>query len=227
MTRLATLAALTLATLANAQADAGVEKRPVVAVLYFDVDDKLGDLTMFRKGLAEMLITDLVAAGKLTVVERSRIEDALKELKFQGTKNVDQKTAVAIGGMVGAQFQITGTILKPSKDSLLLEARVFRLQDMKILVTARARITSDDIFEGEQQLAQKLLAGLSDGAALTLTAAPKKPVKLKLETAVTWSRALDAKDAKDPEKAKQLLNQVVTEQPDFILARLDLAALAK
>lgn len=226
MTRLASLAALTLAAVVHAQPDAG-SARPVVAVLYFDVDDKLGDLTMFRKGLAEMLITDLVAAGNLDVVERARIEDAMKELKLQGTKNFDQKTAVQVGGMVGAHYQVAGTILRPSKDALLLEAKVFRLVDLKIVVTARAKVTSEDIFEGEQALVAKLIAGLSDTAKLTLAARPKKAVKLKLDTAVKYGQALSAKDEKDKEKAKTLLNQVVTEQPDFILARLDLAALAK
>lgn len=225
MTRLLICLALA-STPVFAQPDAG--SAPVVAVLYFDVDEKLGDLTMFRKGLAEMLITDLVAAEKLRIVERSRIEDALKELKLQSTKNFDQKTAVAIGGMVGAQFQVAGTILKPSKDSLLLEAKVFRLVDMQVIVTARARITSDDIFEGEQQLVKKLLTGLADAAKVSIDSKPApKPMKLKLDTAVKYAKALDAKDVKDPVKAKQLLNEVVTEQPDFILARLDLASLAK
>jgi TolB-like protein len=226
MTRLALLATVALATAAAAQPDAGVA-RPVIAVLYFDVDDKLGDLTMFRKGLAEMLITDLVTAGSIDVFERARIEDALKELKLQSTKNFDQKTAVQVGGMVGAHYQIAGTILRPSKDALLIEAKVYRLLDMKVVVTARAKITSDDILEGEQQLVAKLVAGLADTSKLTLTAPPKKAVKLKLDTAMKYSESIEARDAKDKVKAKTLLDLVVKEQPDFILARLDLAALAK
>ncbi|MDP3236910.1 MAG: CsgG/HfaB family protein [Myxococcales bacterium] len=226
MTRLAFLAGLALATSVAAQPDAGVGK-PVIAVLYFDVDDKLGDLTMFRKGLAEMLITDLVSAGGIDVVERARIEDAMKELKLQSTKNFDQKTAVQVGGMVGAHYQVAGTILRPSKNTLLLESKIYRLLDMKVVVTARAKITSDDIFEGEQQLVAKLVAGLADTAKLALAVPAKKPVKLKLDTAAKYGESLEARDAKDPAKAKTLLDQVVKEQPDFILARLDLAALAK
>lgn len=227
MTRLAFLAGLALATSVAAQPDAGVSK-PVVAVLYFDVDDKLGDLTMFRKGLAEMLITDLVSAGGIDVVERARIEDAMKELKLQSTKNFDQRTAVQVGGMVGAHYQVAGTILRPSKNTLLLESKIYRLLDMKVVVTARAKITSDDILEGEQQLVAKLVAGLADASKLALAVPPaKKAVKLKLDTAAKYGESLEARDAKDPAKAKTLLDQVVKEQPDFILARLDLAALAK
>jgi len=226
MTRLALLAGLAVATSVGAQPDAGVGK-PVVAVLYFDVDDKLGDLTMFRKGLAEMLITDLVTAGGIDVVERARIEDAMKELKLQSTKNFDQKTAVQVGGMVGAHYQVAGTILRPSRDALLLEAKIYRLLDMKVVVTARAKITSDDILDGEQQLVAKLIAGLADTSKRALAAPAKKAMKLKLDTAAKYGESLNARDAKDKEKAKTLLDQVVKEQPDFILARLDLAALAK
>jgi TolB-like protein len=226
MTRLALLAGLAVATSVGAQPDAGVGK-PVIAVLYFDVDDKLGELTMFRKGLAEMLITDLVTAGGIDVVERARIEDAMKELKLQSTKNFDQKTAVQVGGMVGAHYQVAGTILRPSRDALLLEAKIYRLLDMKVVVTARAKITSDDILDGEQQLAAKLIAGLADTSKLALAAPAKKAMKLKLDTAAKYGESLNARDAKDKAKAKTLLDQVVKEQPDFILARLDLAALAK
>ncbi len=226
MTRLALLAGLAVATSVGAQPDAGVGK-PVIAVLYFDVDDKLGELTMFRKGLAEMLITDLVTAGGIDVVERARIEDAMKELRLQSTKNFDQKTAVQVGGMVGAHYQVAGTILRPSRDALLLEAKIYRLLDMKVVVTARAKITSDDILDGEQQLAAKLIAGLADTSKLALAAPAKKAMKLKLDTAAKYGESLSARDAKDKEKAKTLLDQVVKEQPDFILARLDLAALAK
>ena len=226
MTRLAFLAGLALATSVAAQSDAGVSK-PVIAVLYFDVDDKLGDLTMFRKGLAEMLITDLAPSGNITVVERARLEDVMGELKLQSTKNFDQKTAVQVGGMVGAHYQVAGTILRPSKNALLLESKIYRLVDMKVVVTARAKITSDDILEGEQQLVAKLVAGLADASKLVLVVPAKKPVKLKLDTAAKYGESLEARDAKDTVKAKTLLDQVVKEQPDFILARLDLAALAK
>jgi predicted Zn-dependent protease len=98
---------------------------------------------------------------------------------------------------------------------------------MKVVVTARAKITSDDILDGEQQLVAKLIAGLADTSKRALAAPAKKAMKLKLDTAAKYGESLNARDAKDKEKAKTLLDQVVKEQPDFILARLDLAALAK
>jgi TolB-like protein len=220
------LSLLLLARLAFAQADAGVLK-PVVAVLYFDVDDRLGDRTIFRKGLAEMLITDFVESRQLTVVERSRLEDVLKEQKLQQTKAFDQATAVKLGRLLGAHYQVTGSIQPHTKGRLLLEARVISVLESVNVTSARAIVADDDVLAAEQELVVKLLKGLSDPTKITLTPPAKKTFKLPLDTAVKYAQALDAKDAKEPEKQKALLTDVLKAQPDFILARVDLAALAK
>jgi predicted Zn-dependent protease len=44
---------------------------------------------------------------------------------------------------------------------------------------------------------------------------------------VQYSQALDALDKKDKAGAKKQLQQLVKEQPDFVLASLDLEALMK
>jgi len=207
--------------------DAGLPgPRPIVSVLYFDVDEKLNELTVFRKGLAELLITDLVAAGSLQVVERSRLDDALRELKLQGTKNFDPATAVRVGGLVGAQFQIVGSILPRGKTGLVIDARVVRLVDLTVVKSARAVLQGDDILEGEQLLVSRLLDGLADATRLPMVR-PVKAGALPLKSAVKFAQALSAKDANDPSTARALLAQVVAEQPDFILARLNLAAMAR
>jgi TolB-like protein len=226
MMRLLLLLSCLVAPAAFAQADAG-QSRPVVSVLYFDVDERLGELTIFRKGLAELLITDLVESQKLTVVERSRLEDVLKEQKLQGTKAFDQSTAVKLGQLLGAQYQVTGTILPHVKGKLLIDARVISVLEARVIASARAVVIDDDVLAGEQELVAKLLKGLTDPTRLTLPPPPKRTYKLPLDTAVKYARALDAKDAKQPEQQKVLLDEVLKAQPDFILARVDLAALAK
>jgi len=225
MTRLALVLAVTLAAIALAQPDGGARK-PVVAVIYFEVDDRLGELTVFRKGLAEMLITDLVASERLTVVERARLEEVTKELDFKDSKYFRNGKTIELGDLLQAQWKITGTIL-PVKQGLIIEARLISMLTAQIVKTARVVIARDDVLEGEQKLADKLLAAIADAEKLTLPVPQRKAVKLNLDTAVKYSQSLEARDTKNPEKAKALLNQVVTEQPDFILARLDLAALSK
>lgn len=57
--------------------------------------------------------------------------------------------------------------------------------------------------------------------------APKKTERPSLLNLRRYSQALDAKDKKDVGKARQLLTEVVKDQPDFKLAQLDLLNLGK
>jgi TolB-like protein len=69
---------------------AGLAPRPAraapavtVAVSYFDNTSGQAELEPLRKGFADMLITDLAAADDLVLVERARLEAALRELRLQ------------------------------------------------------------------------------------------------------------------------------------------------
>src|SRR5688572_16677519 len=56
--------------------------RPTVAILYFDYGGKNEELGALRKGLAQMMITDLADVQAVTVVERARLNEILDELKL-------------------------------------------------------------------------------------------------------------------------------------------------
>ena len=56
-------------------------------------------------------------------------------------------------------------------------------------------------------------------------AAPKKPAQLKTKTAVQYAKALDAMDKGNKAAAKEALQTVVKEQPDFRLAAADLESI--
>jgi hypothetical protein len=85
----------------------------------------------------------------------------------------------------------------------------------------------EDIFEAEQKLAATIQAQVAEAAKLAPPSPPKGATKLRFDTAVKYSKALDAKDKKDKGQAVKLLNEVVKDQPDFKLAQLDLLNLTK
>src|SRR4051794_31145570 len=82
--------------------------RPVIAVLYFDNNSSDADLDVMRKGLADMIVTDLVTWDTVTVVEREKLESVLAELKLQQSKRFDASTAVKVAKLIGAQYNVTG-----------------------------------------------------------------------------------------------------------------------
>lgn len=200
--------------------------KPVVAVLYFDVPEKNEDLAAFRKGLAEMLITDLVQGEQLSVVERSRLEEVLAELELSGSGKVDPATAQKIGKLLGARYQVMGSIV-PLGKLMSFEVKVVRVETGQVLKATRERATVDDVFEAEQKLAATLQALVAEAEKLVPPPPPKGATKLRYDTAVKYSKALDAKDKKNKDAAVKLLNEVVKEQPDFKLAQLDLLNLTK
>jgi TolB-like protein len=208
-----------------------VEKRPTVAVLYFDVPEagpKADELLVFRKGLAEMMITDLSSTGELRVVERERLEAVLTEQALQQSQKLDPATAVKVGKLLGARYLVWGSVfLAPIKNSpLVFQAKTVIVETGEVK-QSRVVGTVDDMLDFEGQLSTSVLTAIGAFEKRPAPELPKKSTKLPFETAVKFARALDASDRHDVPAAKVLLTEVVKAQPDFKLAQLDLLALTK
>ncbi len=60
--------------------------------------------------MSEQLIHVFAESGAYTVVERSQLGSAIKEIGFQSTGAVDQSQAIELGQMTGAQYSIVGKV---------------------------------------------------------------------------------------------------------------------
>src|SRR5215470_4446689 len=87
---------------------AAAAEAPSVAILYFDYDGKDADLALLRKGLAQMLISDLAGNTSVRIVERERLQEVLAELKLQSSAKIDPATAVKVGKLIGARYLVLG-----------------------------------------------------------------------------------------------------------------------
>jgi TolB-like protein len=203
--------------------------KPTVAVLYFDYEGKTEGMAMLQKGLAQMLITDLTANDSLRVVERARLQEILDELKLNQTAKVDASTATKIGKLLGARYMVMGGYFD-LLGTLRVDARVVETETGKIVKSTGAKGKPDDFMDLEQKIARELEVILTSAAVEKTGEAPpasKPKARVSTNTALRYSKALDAIDKKDKKTAKQALEDVLKEQPDFTLASLDLAALAK
>lgn len=94
--------------------------KPTIAVLQFDVDKRalifgenyvtstvVEDKTNFLTG---DLVTQLVKSRRFDVVERSRVDDLMKEQEFSESGYISPETAVQIGKMIGADYFVMGKI---------------------------------------------------------------------------------------------------------------------
>jgi curli biogenesis system outer membrane secretion channel CsgG len=204
---------------------------PTVAVMYFDYQGKNEELALLRKGLAQMLISDLPSGGAYTVVERDRLQALLEELKLSKSAKVDPATAQKVGKLLGARYLVLGGYFD-LLGTLRVDARVVRVETGEVVRSVGVHGKPDDFLDLEQRLARDLAEILDT----QLTAAdapgprrapPKPPARLPAKTALRYAKALDKKDQGDKEGAKAELKAVLEAQPDFYVAQLDLNALMK
>ena len=215
------LASTTLSRSVGAAADA-----PTAAVLYFDYDGKDADLALLRKGLAQMLISDLSGNDSIRVVERDRLQEILGELKLQSSNKIDQASAVKAGKLLGARYLVLGAYFDVMK-SFRADTRVVDVQTGQVVYSTGATGKPEDFLALEQKLGGDLghyfsttLPKAKPPSQARRTAKP--PAALPARTLVEYGRALDAIDNGDKGKAKESLAKVLKDQPDFQLASFDL-----
>jgi len=209
------------------------EPAATVAVLYFDYTGKNAELEVLRKGLAQMLISDLSGTDTIRVVERDRLEDILTELKLQGTAKVDPKSAVKMGKLLGAKYLVLGGYFDLA-GALRVDARIVEVETGKIVKSFGANAKPGDFLPVEQSIAGSLGTWFSTNLTASAQATPaatkkppKPPAALKTKTAVRYAEALAMADTGHKDKAKEALAGVIKEQPDFALASLDLDRMMK
>jgi TolB-like protein len=212
---------------------ARAESKPTVAILYFDYSGKDDQLGVLRKGLAQMLISDLSSQDSVRIVERDRLEAILAELKLGQSAKIDPSSAAKVGKLLGARYMVLGGYFD-LMSTLRVDARVVEVETGKVVQSVGANGKPDDFLSVEQKVSEdlsKILGKLTVAATTpaptpTPNAPPKKhvapPAQLKTKTALLYSKALVAMDKGDKATAKTTLQAVVKEQPDFKLASLDL-----
>jgi TolB-like protein len=225
--------AILLTLLCGPLAQAG-DQRPTVAVLYFEYSGKDPQMGVLRKGLAQMLISDLSNVDAVRLVERDRLEEVLAELKLAQSGKIDPQSAARVGKLLGARYMVLGGYFDLMQ-TLRADARVVEVESGKVLQSTGATGKPEDFLGVEQKLSEGIARILSEKTTLLPKQATQQqkgavegprrvdpPKQLKTSTALKYSRALHKLDGGDREGARTELQAVIKEQPDFRLAALDM-----
>lgn len=192
-------------------------EKPVVSVTYFENRTGRAELDVARKGLADLMITDLVSWDGVVVVERERLEAVLAELKLQSTKAFDPTTAAQVGKLVGARYLLTGAMVLQGRE-LIVDARLVDIQTRKDVLATRVKNDQDRIFDLEQELAGKVIAAID--AKLAPDDAKRRKAKVpSLDALVAYSQAIDLSDQGKLKEAQAAMQALVSKAPTFYLAR--------
>jgi TolB-like protein len=193
-----------------------------VAVLHFDNNTGRADYDPLGKGIAAMLVSDLDAVEEIRLLERSRIEDVVAELRAQQSALFDSSTAVTAGRLAGAEYVVVGSIAA-REPQLRIDTRVVQVETGAIVKTAKATGREDRFFDVQQQLAQDLIDGL--GLALSPEARARLAERQEqnrlddLATVEQISSAMAAYDAEDYVEAVDRLLPVMRTAPTSSLVK--------
>ena len=200
-----------------------------LAILYFDNSGNSEKLQMLRKGLADMLITDLSKVKSLDIVERARLEEIMKEQEMSNSKSFDDKTATAMGKLLGAETILTGSFFE-MMGTLRVDARFIDVETGKILKSDGVQGPVGEFFTLEKDLVDKIISNLEikltddEKAFLKLN---KESQKLSYEDALVFSEGLDLMDLGNKPEARAKFESVLANSPGFEPASKALQSLAR
>lgn len=133
-----------------------------IAVLYFEnnsvVDkDKLDPL---KKGLADMIITEMTKIKGIKVVERQRIQSIIEELNLSETDMVDKSTSQQMGKLLGAKVMLFGGFSNLFNDKLRIDIRIVRTETGETLKAEEETGELDEFLTMLQSLVKKIASDL-------------------------------------------------------------------
>jgi len=133
-----------------------------LAVLDFQNTSNLPELNYLEKAIPQLLIPNLMASKKITLIERSQLEKLIEEHQLNQSGAIDEKTASKIGKLSGANHLLLGTIFKNS-EQIRIDARVLKTESGQILF-AEKTVTSEnsDLIDTIDDLGRMILQQLAN-----------------------------------------------------------------
>ncbi len=190
------------------------KERIPIAVSYFANTGEDKSLDVLKKGLADMLTTDLSVADDLVLVEREQLELALAEIRLQKNPFFDKAGAVRLGKGLGAEFIVTGGFVRLD-NQLRIDLKVIDVADGTIVYAVQKTGKDGAVFKLQAELAKALLSEL--GARLSRIQAKRlgRGGPRHIRSLKTYGKALEAADAGKRKQAEKLLRETLAADPEF------------
>lgn len=188
-----------------------------LAIIYFENSGEDRSMNALKKGLADMMITDLSNIQMLDIVERDRLEEILKEQKLNNSSQFDAGTASKVGRLLGAQVILTGSYFEMF-GSIRVDARFIDVETGQILKSDGVEGASSSFFKLQKQLSWKIIKNLDakiTDEEKTEIANIEKSKALTFEDLKEYSKALDLFDDGNKQASLKIAKIIQEKYPDF------------
>ena len=207
-------------TTPRAGAQAAEDTRPTVAIMPFTngaIGAAHGELEPLRKGIADMLITELSGNPRIRVIERSQLDRLLEEQKLGQGNQVDPETAVRIGRVLGARHMIFGTFVTDFRGNMRLDVRAVDVETSRIEYTETVTDKTDNFMALISRIAEKANTGmrLPEMPRQARDASSDRGRRMPFQVAMLYSRAIAEEDRGNTAGAVQLYRAVIEKFPEY------------
>lgn len=136
-----------------------------------DILDNTGEFSAFANGLPDMLITELMQSGGLKLVERTKVQTAMKALKLE-TSGLTRESNQELGKWLGVDGILFGAFNRVG-DRYRLDVRAIDVQTGEITAAASATCERGKVLEVVPEIGRQLRVRLGD--PVSVPAAPRVP----------------------------------------------------
>jgi TolB-like protein len=187
-----------------------------MAVLYFD-NESITDrkaLDPFRKGIADTLIDSLNRTGKFQIVERTRMESMMSELKLSLSGMVDASTAQRLGKILGVQMLLMGSFTAIG-EMIRIDARVIQAETGLVLKAEEVSGQTSDFMSLEEALVLKIALDLDAKMTAEEKARLYSGKKISFPALMEYSRGLGYMDSGQFAEAARAFEKALALAPGY------------
>jgi curli biogenesis system outer membrane secretion channel CsgG len=147
------------AVIAPAQETAAAQtgQRISIAALEFQSGQNQPAFADLPLGIADALTASFARTGRFRVVERTQLDQALKELDLNRTDAIDPATAQRVGKLIGAQYLVVGSF-QVFGGQIRMNARLVRVETGEVVQADTVTGATESALSMPDQLAERLLS---------------------------------------------------------------------
>lgn len=188
----------------------------VVAVLPLAYQGDNERYAPLGRGLSEMITVDLANIDELTLVERTRLQELLRELELAQTEYVDPSTAPRVGRLLGAGRLVGGGYNVLGDETLRTDVTLADVEDAGQLPDVETRSGAlADLFE----LKSEIVFQVVDRLGVELSTEEREQIQRvptrNLQAFLAYSRGLEAEAQGNYEAAAEAYGQAHELDPGF------------
>ncbi len=197
----------------------GTTTSSAIGIPPFQLLSKSDGLSALGYAIADLLTTDLARSPRVSLVERSRLSDILRELDLTRTGRIDSSTAPRVGKLLRARRLVLGSVDTMGRGELRLSLRVADVESGVLDAALDARAPLNDVLLAEKTLAFRLFELLG----VQLTPAERAAIEARPTTSVAalsaYGRGVQAELSGDRRRAVDEFEKAFSTDPSFQGAR--------